>query len=128
MKRLLLLISFAEVSLLYNCALLLSVTLNLAWAKPRAAGGQFETFPIGIRIIYLGMFVGMIFLMFFLWRHRIHPLDSVGVQLSRIVGYVFSASTLVQLISRSSQERFNALPAAVIALTFLLLAARDRKR
>ena len=40
MKRLQIFISLAQLSLLYNAALLLSVTLNLDWAKPRAAGGH----------------------------------------------------------------------------------------
>ena len=119
-------IVFAQLSLLYNAALLLSVTLNLDWAKARAAGGQFQSFPIGIRFIYLGMCVGMIFLMMFLWRHRTIPLDAAGLRLARIVSYVFIASTLVQLISRSPEERTNALPASIIAVTFYLLSKRDR--
>lgn len=126
MKRQFFLIPLAELSLLYNCALLISVALNLEWAQPRAAGGQFQNFPMVVRIIYFGMFVGMIFLMFFLWRHHITSLDGAGIRLSKIVGYVFIASTLVQLISRSSQERLNAVPAAIIALTFLSLARRER--
>jgi hypothetical protein len=115
-----------QLALIYNAALLLSVTLNLDWAKPRAAGGQFDEFPLGIRFIYFGMFVGMVFLMMLLWRHRVLPLDPAGVRLTRIIGYVFIASTFVQLISRSPEERTNALPASLISLTFLLLSKRDR--
>lgn len=121
------LIYLAELALLYNAAILISVTLNLDWAKPRAAGGQFETFPIGIRLIYCGMFFGMIFLMLLLWRHRNIPLDEAGIRLSRIIGYVFIASTVVQLISRSPEEQTNAIPASIISLTFFLLARRDRR-
>lgn len=120
------LIYLTELALLYNCAILISVTLNLEWAKPRAAGGQFDTFPIGIRIIYLGMFFGMFFLMLFLWRNRTTALDQAGIRLARIVGYVFIASSVVQLISRSPQEQFNAIPASIISLTFFLLARRNR--
>lgn len=115
-------------ALTYNSAILISVVLNLDWAKTRAAGGQFETFPIGIRFIYLGMFIGMLFLITFLWQHRKRALDAAGVRLSRIIGYVFIASTIVQLISRSPQERTNALPASIISLTFFLLAGRDRRK
>jgi len=126
MKRLHILTLLAQLALLYNAALLISVALNLDWAKTRAAGGQFETFPIGIRFIYLGMCIGMIFLALFLQRHRAMPLDAAGMRLSRIVSYVFIASTFVQLISRSPQERTNALPASIIAVTFYLLSKRDR--
>jgi hypothetical protein len=73
------------------------------------------------------MFIGMIFLMLFLWRHRTLALDQAGIWLSRVIGYVFIASTLVQFISRSPQEQSNAVPAAIIAVTFLLLARRDRQ-
>ena len=122
------LIYLAELALLYNAAILISVTLNLDWAKPRAAGGQFESFPIGIRFIYCGMFFGMIFLMLLLWRHRNIPLDAAGIRLTRIIGYVFIASTIVQLVSRSPEERTNALPASIISLTFFLISRRDREK
>jgi len=122
------LIYLAELALIYNASILISVTLNLDWAKPRAAGGQFETFPIGIRIIYCGMFFGMVFLILLLWRHRTIALDQAGVRLARIIGYVFIASTFVQLISRSPEEQTNAIPASIISLTFFLLARRDRQR
>lgn len=122
------LIYLAELALIYNASILISVTLNLDWAKPRAAGGQFETFPIGIRIIYFGMFFGMVFLMLLLWRHRTIALDQAGIRLARIIGYVFIASTFVQLISRSPEEQTNAIPASIISLTFFLLARRDRQR
>jgi hypothetical protein len=120
------LIYLAELALAYNALILISVTLNLDWAKPRAAGGQFENFPVGIRFIYCGMFIGMVFLMLFLWRHRTYSLDYSGIRLARIIGYVFIASTLVQIVSRSPEERTNALPASIISLTFFLLAKRDR--
>lgn len=120
------LLYLAEISLAYNSAVLISVTLNLEWAKPRAAGGQFETFPLGIRLIYFGMFFGMIFLMIFLWRHRRKTLDPTSQRLTRIIGYIFLVSTFIQLISKSPKEQSNAIPAAIIAVTFSLLARRDR--
>lgn len=117
----------AQVALLYNSILLFSVTLNLDWAKPRAAGGQFDSFPLTIRVIYLLMFFGMLFLINFLWRYRQTVLPKTAARLARILGYLFVISTLTQLVSRSSAERFNALPAAIIAVTFLVLARREMK-
>ena len=128
MKRLQIFIFLAQLSLLYNAALLLSVTLNLDWAKPRAAGGQFETFPLSIRVIYFGMFIGMIFLLLFLRRHRNTPLQGPEIRLARILALVFAASTIIQLISRSPQEQTNGIPALLIAATFFLLSKRDLRK
>lgn len=118
----------AQVALIYNSAILISVTLNLDWAKARAAGGQFESFPPAIRVIYFLMFLGMLFLINFLWRYRQDRMSQAAVRLARILGYLFIVSTITQLLSKSSAERLNALPAAIIALTFLLLAARNRNK
>lgn len=126
MKRLHIVVLLAELALIYNTVLLLSVALNLDWAKPRAAGGQFDSFPIALRIIYFGMFIGMIFLMRFLWRYRQTPLTHSGLRASRLLGYLFSLSTLTQLISRSPEERFNAIPALMISLAFFSLFRRDK--
>jgi quinol-cytochrome oxidoreductase complex cytochrome b subunit len=126
MKRLHILVLLAQLALIYNTVLLLSVTLNLDWAKPRAAGGEFDSFPIALRIIYLGMAIGMIFLMRFLWRHRENSLSQPGLRAARLLGYLFALSTLTQLISRSPEERFNAIPALIISLAFFSLLRRDK--
>ena len=126
MKRLHILVLLAQLALIYNTVLLLSVTLNLDWAKPRAAGGEFDSFPIALRIIYLGMAIGMIFLMRFLWRHRRYPLSRSGLRAARLLGYLFALSTVTQLISRSPEERFNAIPAVIISLAFFSLLRRDK--
>ena len=62
MKTLKVLIPLSILSLVYNVAILFSVTLNLHWVRTRAAGGQYKDFPIGIRIVYLIIAVIMIFL------------------------------------------------------------------
>jgi len=121
MKRLHILTLLAQLALLYNAALLISVALNLDWAKTRAAGGQFDSFPIALRILYLGMALGMVLLMRFLWRYRHTSLTHSAARLSRLIGYLFALSTVMQLISRSPAERFNA-----ISLAFFLLYRRDR--
>lgn len=126
MKLLRVLIPLSLISLAYNFAILLSVTLNLDWVRTRAAGGQFTDFPFAVRFVYFLMAFGMIYLMAMLWNHReIHITDKTPV-LARILGYVFILSTLLQLISRSPDERWNAIPALVIALTFLNLS-KERK-
>ena len=128
MKLLRILIPLSLLSLLYNIAILLSVTLNLDWVRTRAAGGQFKDFPIGIRILYLIMAFIMIFLIGMIWNHRENPMNAKGPITTRVLGFIFVLSSLAQLISRSTNERWNAIPALIIAFTFTLLYKRERNR
>ena len=111
----------AQVSLFYNALILFAVTMNYEWVKTRAAGGQFEEFPISIRVIYFLMFSGTIFLMFFLHDLLKGSSSERALRAARYLGYLFILSTAMQVISRSADERMNAVPAAIIAYTFLLL-------
>ena len=126
MKTLRVLIPLSIVSLVYNIGILISVTLNLHWVRTRAAGGQYKDFPIGIRIVYLIMAFIMIFLIGMIWKHRENPIGTKGPIVTRIVGYIFILSTIAQLISRSANERWNAIPALIIALTFLAFSKREK--
>jgi len=112
------LIFAAELSLLYNIVLLLSVAMNFEWATTRAAGGQFDSFPISIRILYFFMAAFMGALIFWVWdkREGINTLRSQ--RFSNALAILFSLSTFMQLISRSSDERWNAIPAIILAITF----------
>ena len=40
-------------SFIWNLILLIGVVLNMDYALPRAAGGQFESFPTSIRLLYV---------------------------------------------------------------------------
>ena len=122
MQRAKLLWGFAQASLFVNLIILLSVTLNLSWVMTHAAGGRYNSFPVSIRITYALMSVAMIFLMLMLWNHRQSPLVSAGPRLARLVSLVFVLSTLVQLASKTPDERWNAIPAAIIAYAFYYLS------
>ena len=126
MKLLKILIPLSLLSLLYNVAILISVTLNLNWAHTRAAGGQFKEFPIGVRFVYLLMAIFMSFLIGMLWNHRDKPMDAKGPMVTRIIGYTFFLSMFFQLISRSANERWNAIPAAILAVTFIFISRREQ--
>ena len=128
MKTLKVLIPLSILSLVYNVAILISVTLNLHWVRTRAAGGQFKDFPIGIRILYLIMAFIMIFLIGMIWNHRENPMNAKGPITTRVLGFIFVLSSVAQLISRSTNERWNAIPALIIAFTFTLLYKRERNR
>ena len=126
MKVLKVLIPLSLISLLYNIVILVSVTLNLDWVRTRAAGGQFTTFPIGVRFVDLLMAIFMVFLMGMLWNHRVNPMDAKGPMITRIIGYTFFISMFFQIISRSANERWNAIPALIIGITFILLSRREQ--
>ena len=126
MKILKILIPLSLISLVYNVILLFSVVLNLDWVRTRAAGGQFKTFPIGIRLVDFVMGVFMIFLFGLLWNHRNKPMDEKGPMVTRIIGYTFFVSTFFQLISRSGDERWNAIPALILAVTFIAISRREK--
>ena len=126
MNRFRVLILAAEFSLLYNTYLLLSVSSNNEWARTRAAGGQFVTFPISIRILYFFMAILMGALMFWLWDKR-NGLATTGAQrITGVLAVVFSTSTIFQLISRSPDERWNAIPAFILAFTFFRLVKESK--
>lgn len=122
MRSLKYLIPLSILSLAYNAAILFSVTLNLDWVRTRAAGGQYETFPIGIRFVDFLMGIFMLFLIAMLWNHREKPMDQKGPMVTRIIGYTFFISMFFQIASRSMDERWNAIPAGILAVTFIMLS------
>ena len=126
MKPLKILVPLSLLSLLYNVVILISVTLNLDWARTRASGGQFKEFPIGVRFVYLLMAIFMSFLIGMLLNHRDKPMDAKGPMITRIIGYKFFLSMFFQLISRSANERWNAIPAAILAVTSIFISRREQ--
>ena len=128
MKALKYLIPLSLISLLYNIVILLSVTLNLDWVRTRAAGGQYTTFPIGIRFVDFLMAIFMVFLVGMLWKHRELPMDEKGPTVTRVIGYTFFISMFFQIASRSMDERWNAIPAGILAVTFILISRREQLR
>ena len=128
MKALKYLIPLSIISLIYNAAILFSVTLNLDWVRTRAAGGQYETFPIGIRFVDFLMGIFMLFLIAMLWNRREKPMDEKGPMVTRIIGYTFFISMFFQIASRSMDERWNAIAAGILAVTFIALSRRESNR
>jgi hypothetical protein len=99
-----------SVSLLWNIYLVVGVINNSPYALTRAAGGQFETFPIGIRLAYVVTLMILLFQSLVLLRNNYVPRWVLNAFL--VLGVL---SVIVNAISRSSAERWNAIPAAVIA-------------
>lgn len=106
-------------SLIFNIVILVLVVLNNDWVRTRAAGGQFTDFPLVIRFIYFIMALLTISLLVWLWRVRDKALTQSQQKFAKYVSYLFFVSTVFQLISRSPDERWNAIPAIIIAITLL---------
>ena len=128
MKALKVLIPLSLISLIYNVVILLSVTLNLDLVRTRTAGGQYTTFPIGVRFVDFLMGIFMVFLVGMLWKHRELPMDEKGPTVTRVIGYTFFISMFFQIASRSMDERWNAIPAGILAVTFILISRREQLR
>jgi hypothetical protein len=116
----------AQLALVYNVMILISVVMNLSWVETRAAGGQYTDFPISIRILYLFMAIGTAILIFYLRKLTSDRVTSQDLKFAKYLGSLFIVSTILQLISRSPNEQWNAIPAAVIATTFLLISWRGQ--
>jgi len=104
-------------SMAWNLALVVGVVFNKSFALTRAAGGHYENFPTAIRVAYVvtaALLIWQYRTLLNLWGHRsINP-----PWLPRLFLIISLISALVNAISRSSAERWNAIPALVIAYGF----------
>ena len=100
-------------SLAWNIYLVAGVILNQSYALTRAAGGQYETFPAGIRVAYLITIAILFYQVLVLFTQVKRP-----TWVYKVFFFLGIASFLVNAISRSSNERWNAIPAAIIAFAF----------
>ncbi len=95
------------------------VVLNVEWALPRAAGGQFEAFPLWLRLLYI-VNVALLSLQIFAYVKQ-------RLRMMQFFFWLSLASAAVNLISRSPLERWNALPAAISAFSIFVLMRDFRK-
>lgn len=100
-------------SLGWNIFLVIGVITNQRYAITRAAGGQFEAFPTGIRIAYCVTLAILIFQSQILFSKKRWPRA-----LYALFFFLGSSSVLMNAISRSPDERWNAIPALIIAIAF----------
>jgi len=100
------------------------------WVLDRVAGGFFagEVMPLALRLIYAAMAVGMLSVMWLAWRYHSNTASSRQRRLGRLVIIVFTLSTIVNAISQSAPERFNAIGAAVTVAGFWILRRRPLQR
>lgn len=111
-------------SFLWNLYLVIGVMLGADYALERAAGGQFDSFPTYIRFLYLLntaiILWQLIIYLQIVKKSIIKPAWTLKVFL--IMG---TLGILANAASRSSLERWNVIPAAIITFAFYL---EDRRR
>jgi len=115
------LLSFA-----WNLFLLIGVIFNLEFVQTRAAGGQFTDFPAGVRVIYLIQSALVIYqVRIFKQIFHAEPISMKWLpKLFVIVGII---GILLNAASRSSNERWNIIPAAVITWAFWYYGVKKEK-
>ncbi|CAB4697254.1 unannotated protein [freshwater metagenome] len=108
---------------LWNIFIVISVVFNSSFALTRAAGGQFTSFPVGIRVTYLGTTMILILqavTLVQIWQgYAIKP-----TWLPKAFFLMGLVSTFVNMISRSQNERWNGFTAAIVAYAFWISSVR----
>jgi len=115
------LLSFA-----WNISLLVGVILNLGFSHSRAAGGQFTDFPAAIRALYV---LQLALVAYQVWVFRvIYYSRSIKVKwLPMFFVIIGIFGILLNAASRSSDERWNVIPAAIITWAFWYYGVKREK-
>ena len=115
MKKLIPALVFA--SFAWSLYLVVGVVLGADYALTRAAGGQFDSFPTYLRILYLintAVIVWQVIVYMRLLQNKaIKPVWTLKVFV--ILG---ALGTLANAASRSADERWNVIPMLITTLTF----------
>ena len=106
------LLSFA-----WNLFLLIGVIFNLEFVQTRAAGGQFTDFPAGVRVIYL-IQSALVIYQVWIFKQIFHAEPISMKWLPKLFVIVGIIGILVNAVSRSSNERWNVIPAGIITWAF----------
>ena len=115
------LLSFA-----WNAFLLIGVVLNLGFVHTRAAGGQFIEFPTEIRVVY---FLQLALVIYQVWIFKlIFHSDSVKPNwIPKLFFTLGILGILANAASRSANERWNVIPAAIITWSFWYYGVKKEK-
>lgn len=115
MKRLINLSIFA--SFAWSLYLVFGVVLDADYALTRAAGGQFDSFPMYLRFLYiinLAVIIWQVSVFLRLVQNKVVKPDWT----LRVFVIVGALGTLANGISRSANERWNVIPLLITTLTF----------
>jgi hypothetical protein len=113
-------------SLSWGILLNIAVVANLDFVRPLAAGGQFDTFPTAIRLIYSVQTFWLLYQTYVFYRlTKEFPIKPRWIV--TIFIYLGLIGTLLNLVSQSNLERLNALPLAVVTYSFWKLRSKSLK-
>jgi hypothetical protein len=115
------LLSFA-----WNIFLLVGVILNIGFVQTRAAGGQFTDFPASIRVVYVLQLVLAVYQVW-IFKQIFHTEPIRLKWLPRFFVIVGILGILANAASRSSNERWNVIPAAIITWSFWYYGVKKKK-
>ena len=110
----------------WNIFLLVGVILNIGFAHTRAAGGQFTDFPISIRVVYV-LQLALVLYQVLIFKLIFHTEPIRLKWLPRFFVIVGIIGILVNAVSRSSNERWNVIPAGIITWAFWYYGVKKEK-
>lgn len=110
-------------SFIWNFYLVSGATLNSSAVLTRVAGGNFDSIPLGLRIAYGVQTLLIVYQFYFVIRlyQRNGAWSRNSYLFARIFLALSAVSALVNAVSRSSAERWNAIAAAIIAIGYYFL-------
>ena len=113
-------------SFAWNVFLLIGVVLNLDFVHTRAAGGQFTDFPAAIRVVYV-MQLALVAYQVLIFK-RIFYTEPIKLKwLPKLFFIVGIIGILLNAASRSSNERWNVIPAGIITWAFWYYGVKKEK-
>ena len=115
-----------QLSLAWAILLTGLVAAGNTWVLDRASGGFFvgETVPVPVRIVYAVMCLSMFAVAWLEWRYYSNTASSRQRRLGRLVILMFVLSTVMNAISQSAPERYNAIGAAIVVIGTAVLRRR----
>jgi len=116
-SRDILIFTAVTLSFTWNFLLLIGVVLNHEFSHTRAAGGQFTDFPTAIRTLYLLQSV-LVAYQFWIFKALFYENSIRFEWLPKIFVTIGILGILLNAASRSSNERWNVIPAAIITWAF----------
>ena len=110
----------------WNAFLLIGVVLNLDFVHTRAAGGQFIEFPTEIRVVY---FLQLALVIYQVWIFKLifHSDSFKPNWIPKLFFTLGILGILANAASRSSNERWNVIPAAIITWSFWYYGVKKEK-
>ena len=115
------LLSFA-----WNIFLLVGVILNIEFVHSRAAGGQFTDFPTSIRVVYI-LQLALVVYQVWIFKLIFHTEPIRLKWLPKLFFIVGIIGILLNALSRSSNERWNVIPATIITWAFWYYGVKKEK-